>query len=55
MTVSILELQSLYSETLTRELMEKTRSCGLVWSHLGGSQFKATQTVESANLCWSSL
>ena len=38
---STLELQDLYRETLVRDLMEKTRSCGLVWSHEGGSQFSA--------------
>jgi hypothetical protein len=36
-----LELQDLYRETLVRDIMEKTRSCGLVWSHEGGSQFSA--------------
>ena len=47
MAVSVLELQSLYHEALTREIVEKTRSCGLTWSHLGGTSFKATQTVDS--------
>lgn len=47
MAVSVLELQSLYKEALTRELIEKTRSCGLTWSHLGGTQFKSTQTIDT--------
>ena len=47
MAVSILELQSLYNEALTREIVEKTRTCGLTWSHMGGTSFKATQTVDS--------
>lgn len=40
---SLLELQDLYNEALVREVVEKTKSCGLTWSHLGGTQFKATE------------
>lgn len=40
---SLLELQDLYNEALVRETIEKTKSCGLVWSHLGGTQFQATE------------
>lgn len=43
---SILELQDLYNEALVREIIEKTKNCGLQWNHLGGTQFQATQ-VES--------
>ena len=32
----------LYSESLTRELIEKTKGGGIIWSHLGGTQFKST-------------
>ena len=39
---SLLELQDLYHEALVRETIEKTKSCGLVWTHLGGTQFQAT-------------
>lgn len=46
MAQSILELQDLYNEALVRELIEKTRNCALVWTHLGGTQFQATQTTE---------
>jgi hypothetical protein len=44
-----LELQDLYNEALVRELLEKTKSCGLVWVHLGGSQFQATSINEAVN------
>lgn len=40
---SILELQSLYHEALVRELIEKTKSASIIWNHLGGTQFKATE------------
>lgn len=39
---SLLELQSLYNEALVREVIEKTKSCALSWTHLGGTQFRAT-------------
>ena len=42
---SLLQLQDLYSEALARELIEKTKSGGLLWSHLGGTQFMATETT----------
>jgi hypothetical protein len=48
MATSILDLQDLYNEALVREVIEKTKSCGLVWSHLGGTQFHATE-VQSAD------
>lgn len=44
---SILELQDLYNEALVREIIEKTKSCGLLWSHLGGTQFQSQETVDS--------
>ena len=51
---SILELQDLYNEALVREIIEKSKSCGLVWGYLGGTQFSATETdlnVEP-NIIW---
>ena len=44
---SLLELQDLYNEALVREIIEKTKSCGLQWSHLGGNQFQAQEDVSS--------
>jgi len=38
---SLLELQDLYHEALVREIIEKTKSCGMSWAHLGGTQFSA--------------
>jgi hypothetical protein len=51
---SILELQDLYNEALVREIVEKTKSCGLTWSHLGGTQFKSTEldVSVSPNVTW---
>jgi hypothetical protein len=51
---SLLELQDLYNEALVRELIEKTKSCGLVWNHLGGTQFQATevQTADPSDITW---
>lgn len=46
---NILELYDLYGESLVRETIEKTKSCGLVWSSLGGNQFQATQIDESVD------
>ena len=46
---SILELQDLYNEALVREIIEKTKSCGLTWSHLGGTQFKSTEIDNSVS------
>jgi hypothetical protein len=44
---NLLELQDLYNESLAREVLEKTKAAGLVWSHLGGTQFSATSTEGS--------
>lgn len=44
---SLLELQDLYNEALVREIIEKTKACGLTWNHLGGSQFQATEEADS--------
>lgn len=41
---NLLELQDLYNESLVREILEKTKAAGVVWSHLGGNQFSATNT-----------
>lgn len=40
---SLLELQDLYNEALVREIIEKTKSTGLIWNHLGGNQFMASE------------
>lgn len=39
---SLLELQDLYNEALTRELIEKTKGGAVTWNHLGGTQFQCT-------------
>ena len=44
---NLLELQDLYNESLTREILEKTKAAGLVWSHLGGTQFTSSSTEGS--------
>lgn len=51
---SLLELQDLYNEALVRELIEKTKSCAVSWSHLGGTQFHAisTDTSVTPNITW---
>lgn len=51
---SLLELQDLYSESLVREIIEKSKSCGITWTHLGGSQFQATEidTSVEPNVTW---
>lgn len=46
---SLLELQDLYNEALVREIIEKTKACGLTWNHLGGTQFQATEEDESGD------
>lgn len=47
MAESILELQDLYREALVRDLIEKTKLMGIVWTDAGataaGSSFSATQ------------
>src|SRR4051812_48782651 len=54
MADTVLTLQDLYSESLVRELIEKTKSCGITWDSLGGSQFQATQieTHSPSNITW---
>ena len=42
---NLLELQDLYNESLVREIIEQSKAAGLTWSHLGGTQFQATQGV----------
>ena len=51
---SILELQDLYNEALVRQIIEKTKACGLVWNSLGGTQFQATDIDSSVvpNITW---
>lgn len=51
---SILELQDLYNEALVRQIIEKTKACGLVWNSLGGTQFQATEIDSSVdpNITW---
>ncbi len=48
---SLLELQDLYNESLVREIIEKTKACGLNWIGLGGTQFKASYT-DTNNVQW---
>lgn len=47
MAESLLELQDLYKEALVRDLIEKTKLMGIVWTDAGasaaGSSFSATQ------------
>jgi hypothetical protein len=40
---SLLELQDLYRETLVREIIEKTKGCGIQWTAVSSVQFKATE------------
>jgi len=51
---SILELQDLYHEALVREIIEKTKAGGLVWNHLGSTQFQATEvsTIDEEEVTW---
>jgi hypothetical protein len=51
---SILELQDLYNEALVREIIEKTKTCGLTWNSLGGTQFQATEVQSStpSDITW---
>ena len=49
---SLLELQDLYNEALVRELIEKTKSCGLTWIHLGGNQFQAEEVDPNTSDTW---
>ena len=51
---SIPELQDLYHEALVREIIEKTKAGGLVWNHLGSTQFQATEsaTVDDEEITW---
>jgi len=49
---SLLELQDLYDEALVREIIEKTKADGIVWSHLGGTQFQATSEVGGETWDW---
>lgn len=52
---SLLQLQDLYNEALVREIIEKTKSCGLVWNNLGGTQFQATEVQNESpnpNITW---
>ena len=41
---NLLELEGLLQEATVREILEKTKSAGIVWSHLGGTQFTASKT-----------
>lgn len=44
---NLLELYDLYNESLVRELIEKTKNGAVTWSHLGGTQFTASETQAS--------
>jgi hypothetical protein len=53
MAESLLELQDLYKEALIRDLIEKTKLVGLVWTNSGGSaastSFSCTQIQNMPN------
>ena len=49
---SLLELQDLYNEALVREIIEKTKACGITWTSIGTYQFHATQDDENTNVTW---
>jgi hypothetical protein len=44
---NLLELEGILQEATVREIIEKTKAAGIVWSHLGGTQFSATKTEGS--------
>ena len=46
--MNLLELQDLYNESMVREIIEQTKAAGLIWTHLGGTQFQATATDAAA-------
>lgn len=45
-----LVLQDLRKETIVRELIEKTKNKGLIWTYLGSNQFQAQFT--NAGVLW---
>lgn len=47
MSDNSLDLQDLYNELVVRELLDKTLAGVVTWTHLGGTQFKATETSDS--------
>jgi len=47
---NLLELEGLLQEATVREIMEKTKAAGVIWSHLGGTQFQATN--EEGTTVW---
>ena len=49
---SLLELQDLYSESLVREIIEKTKSCGLSWTQIATFQFHAVQNDTVNSIVW---
>lgn len=46
---SSLTLHDLYKESLVREMIEKTKNGGVVWTYLGGNQFTTRYTDGSTN------
>lgn len=44
---NILDLQDLYSESLVRELVEKTKGGGITWISVGATQFHAVEVQAS--------
>lgn len=48
---SLLELQDLYNEALVREVIEKTKGCGITWESIGTLQFYSSQT-DSNDVTW---
>ena len=51
---NLLELQDLYNESLVREIIEKTKSCGMTWQAVGTNQFHSveTDTSVSPHIVW---
>ena len=45
---SLLELQDLYDESLVREIIEKTKACGMTWYNIATFQFHS-QKIDSVN------
>jgi len=42
---SALTLHDLYKESMVRELLEKTKNGGIIWTSIGGNQFSTSRAV----------
>ena len=51
---NLLTLKDLYTESLVRETIEKTKNFALTWTHLGGNQFSTSyvQNIDDTNISW---